>query len=95
MSRLNLPLRIHFQGTRVLIIAGLFICGASLILLGLNALIPIPLVTCTYNILHSLVCITHTYISRRWTILIALALIGWGASQADVPTYSDLLQQAR
>ena len=77
------------------IIAGLLINGASLILLGLNELIPIPLVTCIDLFQRSLVCIIHTHISRRWTVLIALALIGWGASQADVPTYSDLLQQAR
>ena len=74
------------------IIAGLLINGASLILLGLNELIPIPLVTCIDLFQRSII---HTHISRRWTILIALALIGWGASQADVPTYSDLLQQAR
>ena len=48
------------QGTRVFIIAGLLINGASLILLGLNELIPIPLVTCTDLFQRSLVCIIHT-----------------------------------
>ena len=43
----NLPLsykNLTFQGPRTLIITGLFICGASLMVLGLNQLPPIPFV---------------------------------------------------
>ena len=59
LSGLNLTFKIHFR-EQVFIIDGLLINGASLILLGLNELIPIPLVTCTDLFQRSLVCIIHT-----------------------------------
>ena len=74
---------------------GLFVDGAAVTLVGLNGEFPIPLVAAECFTLKLCVLYFVLHYSPQWTIFTALALIGSGAALADVPTYSDLLQQAQ